>query len=597
MSHIAPIGIYDLKSNPTGRHTGLTRAGYVGRPSLLQTIRIPGKITSETMPPRAVNRTRGKGKQEIAAIDEDIRAPPIDFDDSQSSEDGLSVNILSTAFTNVSEEPQQQQESAGRSGRTAKSKKVTDNTNGAKSSSRRGSGRFAGDKRSTSSSRGSPKRKNHEDQPPNFGGGMVDSFGRVIVKKAKKSTYGSSQRLSQSTTASSRLNKNKLSQGVSRKIFKQPPIIDDTDSDVSLIGESPKPNFKMHQVDAAPLRQDTPEREGFRKPYQLSVEISSPNPRSPVKEFISRTVEDSLDNDDEYKPPIFIMPSKTLDVFSDDKLASNVPLRPLENEPDMDEPLATQLPVFRKFEMPEGLDDDIVHEAQKIASYELPTIPVGLTFDEDFSAMTQSARCPMCNLPVDSDELRVAGHMNTRQQEKFCRSHQKKKAMQDWELNDYPEIGWENLALRIAKHHSFIKALIDGEDCHSRRTLDETVKAGKDRTLLKMTSNLTPGYYGSRGLREISESIMKKFTPLLKKRIVKDRLIAARGVTGFVQSVLVPEVTVLLIMEDMNIDNKQAREVLANSVCIGELVHEEIKDFVDRRVEDSEDDDYDDCDN
>jgi hypothetical protein len=317
----------------------------------------------------------------------------------------------------------------------------------------------------------------------------------------------------------------------------------------------------------------------------------SPDPGSPQKAFISRKVFGSPQKDDDDRPRTFTIPSNPFEDCDDDFSVTTSRFRkPKVSE--IEEPPATQVPVFRRFEVLEGFDDDnLVHEARKIISDKAFPVPADLTFDDEFPTMTQLARCPMCNQAVNPDELRVIGDMNTRQQEKFCRSHQKKTAMQDWELNDYPEIDWENLTRRIAKHHSFIKELVNGKECHSRQALDETVKAGKDRTLLKMTSNLTPGYYGSRGLREISEAIMKDFTPLLKRRIVEDRLMAARGVTGFVQSVLVPEVTVLLIMEDMNVNIERAREVLTDSVGIGELVNDEIRDVVAQRVEDSEDDD------
>ncbi|KAA8573988.1 hypothetical protein EYC84_005527 [Monilinia fructicola] len=73
---------------------------------------------------------------------------------------------------------------------------------------------------------------------------------------------------------------------------------------------------------------------------------------------------------------------------------------------------------------------------------------------------------------------------------------------------------------------------------------------------------------------------MSKFTPKLKKRAPIDRLIAARGPTAFVESVVVPEVTVLLIKEDMKVDEEAAREILQESREIGDLVNEEIKDVV-----------------
>jgi len=86
---------------------------------------------------------------------------------------------------------------------------------------------------------------------------------------------------------------------------------------------------------------------------------------------------------------------------------------------------------------------------------------------------------------------------------------------------------------------------------------------------------------------------MHAFTPVLKKRVVKDRLMAARGVTGFVQSVLVPEVAVSLIMEDMNVDVEEARSILTESKGMGELVNEEIKDVVSRSIADSEEEEED----
>jgi hypothetical protein len=44
-------------------------------------------------------------------------------------------------------------------------------------------------------------------------------------------------------------------------------------------------------------------------------------------------------------------------------------------------------------------------------------------------------------------------------------------------------------------------------------------------------------------------------------------------------------------MEDMSINGVEARDVLTESVNIGELVHEEIRDVVVERVKNSEDDD------
>ena len=199
-------------------------------------------------------------------------------------------------------------------------------------------------------------------------------------------------------------------------------------------------------------------------------------------------------------------------------------------------------------------------------------------------------RCPMCKQPLDISEFEDQGLMNTRQQERFCRSHQQKSAQADWESKGYPNINWSELDHRLSKHHAFVRSLINGAPCHQRSILDEKVKAGKERNLLKSTENLIPGYYGSRGLRVISENIMAAFTPLLKKRAIKDRLIAARGPTAFVQSVCVLEVATRLVEEDMGVDAERARELLKESAGLGELVNEEEREVVVEREESDEED-------
>ena len=315
------------------------------------------------------------------------------------------------------------------------------------------------------------------------------------------------------------------------------------------------------------------------------------------------SIPDSPPTKEDGQYPQFKKPDLDLS-FDDNELpnlgtdtASPTRTRRAQRQIPQDEHPATQYPIFKAYDL--GLDGDIAENAQSLLKeYKdtLPFVSTGLTESDDFATMTQLGRCPMCGKAVNPADLRAYGDMNTRQQEKFCRSHQRKTAKEDWTLKGYPEINWKHLNSRISKHHSFIQKLVKGGRSHYRDVLEENVNAGKDRTLLKMTSNLTPGYYGSRGLHVISESIMQKFTSLLKKRAVRDRLMAARGVTGFVQAVLVPEVTVLLITEDMSVSIDEARDILAQSAGIGELVHEEIKDVVVRRLDDSEnegDDGYD----
>ncbi|VDB91099.1 Bgt-91, partial [Blumeria graminis f. sp. tritici] len=196
------------------------------------------------------------------------------------------------------------------------------------------------------------------------------------------------------------------------------------------------------------------------------------------------------------------------------------------------------------------------------------------------------ALCPMCYEPVGSDELREYGPMNTRKQEKFCLSHRIKTAKENWTSNRYPSIEWDLLDARVSNHHGLIQRLITGETSYYRALLQEKVDQGKDRNLRTMTSNLIPGYYGPRGLRIISENIFREFTPLLKEYIIQDRLMAARGYTPYVQSVLVPEVAARLITEDLQITLPEARRIMAESASVGELLHEETRDVIHETVSD-----------
>jgi len=90
----------------------------------------------------------------------------------------------------------------------------------------------------------------------------------------------------------------------------------------------------------------------------------------------------------------------------------------------------------------------------------------------------------------------------------------------------------------------------------------------------------------------MSEFIMEHYTELVKERAPKDRVMSKRGVTPYVQAVLVMEVAVLLIMEDMNVDIERAREILTESVAAGELLCPEKRERVSKRVQVSEDEDH-----
>ncbi|PSR90441.1 RTC4-like domain-domain-containing protein, partial [Coniella lustricola] len=183
--------------------------------------------------------------------------------------------------------------------------------------------------------------------------------------------------------------------------------------------------------------------------------------------------------------------------------------------------------------------------------------------------------CPICEDLVDEELLQTFSKglkMDVARQAKFCRLHKKKSAEQIWEAKGYPNIEWSELKGRIERHHDHIKSLIAGKasETHFGSLLMEKIKSGQNRTLLKTDDYLSPGYYGLRGMSLMTETIVEMFSALLRKRAPQDKLISARGYSGFVQAVLVPELAVMLIQEDMSLSAEKARGVMQDSRAVGE---------------------------
>lgn len=200
------------------------------------------------------------------------------------------------------------------------------------------------------------------------------------------------------------------------------------------------------------------------------------------------------------------------------------------------------------------------------------------------SPVAITTRCPMCHEVVDAELLAKHsdhGRMNIRKQTAFCRLHKRRAALSSRSQKGYPKINWETLGTRFEKYYDFLKDILVGaRRSHYRDVLEENVESGKNRTLLKTEDSLTPGYYGPRGLRAMTEYIMRMLSSVVRKRAVEDRLVSARGYTGYVQAVLVPELAVRLIMEDMSVAEEDAQKIMQDSIEVGELLHEDAGDII-----------------
>lgn len=188
------------------------------------------------------------------------------------------------------------------------------------------------------------------------------------------------------------------------------------------------------------------------------------------------------------------------------------------------------------------------------------------------------ALCPICDEQVDQELLKQFSNgerMKLVRQVKFCRMHKKVTARKTWEDKAYPVIDWARLQGRIEAHHDFLKSIIMGSGSHFGNVLTENIRTGKARTLLTTKDYLTPGYYGLRGMSVMTETVTDTFSKLLRKRAPLDTRISGRGYTGFVQSVLVPELAVKLIQEDMSLGEVEARLVMEDSRAVGEILNDE----------------------
>lgn len=232
-----------------------------------------------------------------------------------------------------------------------------------------------------------------------------------------------------------------------------------------------------------------------------------------------------------------------------------------------------------RFKMPEGYDDFATQN--ELAHVDMLTCE-DLQRGKEADLGPDKASCPMCDEPVDKkwlSEFSENQRMTIARQAKFCHMHKKRSAKDTWAAKKYPEINWETLESRIAAQHDFLESLINGEASHYGDVHRESINTGKNRTLLKTEDYPTPGYYGLRGMSVMTETIVEMFSALLRERAPRYKLISARGHTGFVQSVLVPELAVRLIREDMSLgDEEAARAVMEESRAIGEILHDEKKE-------------------
>ena len=220
----------------------------------------------------------------------------------------------------------------------------------------------------------------------------------------------------------------------------------------------------------------------------------------------------------------------------------------------------------------------------------------------------EGSQCTLCGQSVEQEDywdFWKAKDKTVKNKSAFCHTHKKKSAKEEYTQEGYPDIDWKALPRRIRRHKSTLTKLL-GKDCSSkhRDRYEPLALTGKAAAVPSRRTDLPqsaqesldsfaldervayPGYYGPHGRRVITEHVMETLKSELKKS--KDRVVQASGIAAFVQAVMVPEVAILLIMEDCQVDEHVAEGIREKTYDMGLLLNEEIEDEIERGDDDSD---------
>ncbi|KAF4768177.1 hypothetical protein N7455_000420 [Penicillium solitum] len=198
----------------------------------------------------------------------------------------------------------------------------------------------------------------------------------------------------------------------------------------------------------------------------------------------------------------------------------------------------------------------------------------------------RQALCPICRKEVDWASLelfRAKPKQRIREQVMFCESHKLRSAMDLWRDRGYPEIHWDGFEERVQSYFPELeKLLVPGASSYYRNILSTSLAPGKARNFRvrvdddKTLETMTCGYYGTRGATKILETIISRFSVVVRRLATTDELIKTAGVAGYTQSVLVPELAVLMVKDDMKVNDEDARQIMRESMDIGARVHPDL---------------------
>ncbi|PWY72357.1 hypothetical protein BO70DRAFT_431737 [Aspergillus heteromorphus CBS 117.55] len=203
--------------------------------------------------------------------------------------------------------------------------------------------------------------------------------------------------------------------------------------------------------------------------------------------------------------------------------------------------------------------------------------------------LTEPSVCPWCKAPVDPGlllQFRAQPKQRLREQQRFCDSHKQSSAEQEWKEKGYPTIDWEGFDARIERHFADLeKVMVPDSKSFYRNILDGNLKSGQAKNF-RLTldgeglENISCGYYGTRGAGKMLQAITTRYARKLRRLAADDHIVKTAGVVGYAQAVLVPELAVRLVKEDMDVTDEAARQILRETIDIGEKLNFALNDRV-----------------
>ncbi|OJJ47699.1 hypothetical protein ASPZODRAFT_131255 [Penicilliopsis zonata CBS 506.65] len=336
----------------------------------------------------------------------------------------------------------------------------------------------------------------------------------------------------------------------------------------SLPSESASPQFKHPRSIPSALRQRKEEEEDDHS-FKMPIEFEPPRRTKAADKAKgdSQVATDDL-SDHEFKQPL---------ALHDTVSSSSVTVSTKNTQQYLDHfDFSSSLSPLSSPPSSSGIEDDIISK----------------TGDDDNDTSDLPAdepRCPSCKEIVNRDMLvdfLAQPRQRIRDRQRFCESHKKASAEREWKEKGFPTIDWDTFDERIRAHFDDLESLlVPDSTSYYRNILDSALKEGKAKNFRLSLSGdgletISCGYYGSRGASKMLHAVTTRFSRKLRRLAASDRIVKGAGVAGYAQSVLVPELTIRLVKEDMNVGDEKARQILRETITLGEQVNFALDDVI-----------------